>query len=86
MQQLKLVEGLVRHTIAVLAAQHFFNLASLLVLRYSELHHITVCDGSSLQRWSGKCPCITVEALVIEIVLRVSGATLLVDDLMVWID
>ena len=79
MQRLELVEGLVGHTIAVLAARHFFNLASLLVSRYGELRHVTVCDGSSSQRWSGKRPCVTVEASVIEIAL-------LVDNSMVWVN
>ena len=86
MQQLELVEGLVRHTIAVLTAQHFFNLTSLLVLQYGELCHITVCNGSSLQQWSGKRPCVMVEALAIEIALQVSSVTLLVDDSTVQVD
>ena len=70
----------------MLAARHFFNLASLLVLRYGELHYVMVCDGSSLQQWSGKRPCITVEASAIEIALQVGGVTLQVGGVTLQVD
>ena len=86
MQRLELVEGLVEHTITVLTARHFFNLVSLLVLWYSELCHVTVCNGFSSQQWSGKHSYVTVEALAIEITLQVDSAMLLVNDSIVQVN